>query len=79
MKEYAPSIGIYIMSTMLPIWMASKTVLRKTVGYFSSMRYDGSVGDFPADICEVFADLFESVHNVETCDSDTAFGFACPI
>jgi hypothetical protein len=35
------------------------------------MRYDGSVGEFPADICELFADLFESVYNVDTCDSDT--------
>jgi hypothetical protein len=34
------------------------------------MRYDGSVGDCPADdICELFADLF--VYNVDTCDSDT--------
>jgi hypothetical protein len=35
------------------------------------MRYDGSVGVCPADICELFADLFESVYNVDTCDSDT--------
>jgi hypothetical protein len=35
------------------------------------MRYDGSVGDCPAGICEVFADLFESVYNVDTCDSET--------
>jgi hypothetical protein len=34
------------------------------------MRYDNSVGDCPADICERFADLFESVYNVDTCDSD---------
>jgi hypothetical protein len=45
--------------------------MRKTVGYPSSMRYDGSVGDCPADICERFADLFESVHNVDNCDSGT--------
>jgi hypothetical protein len=43
---------------------------RNTVGYPSSMRYDGSVGDCPAVICELFADLFESVYNVDTCDSD---------
>jgi hypothetical protein len=43
---------------------------RKTVGYPSSMRYDNSVCDCPADICELFADLFESVHNVDTCDLD---------
>jgi hypothetical protein len=35
------------------------------------MRYDNSVGDYPADICEFFADLFESGYNVDTCDSDT--------
>jgi hypothetical protein len=40
---------------------------RKTVGYPSSMRYNDSVGDCPAEICE----LFESVYNVETCDSET--------
>jgi hypothetical protein len=47
---------------------------RTTVGYPSSMRYDNSVGDCPADICELFADLFESAHkveNVDVCDSDT--------
>jgi hypothetical protein len=44
---------------------------RKTVGYPSSMRYDNSVGDCPADICELFADLFESVYNVDACGSDT--------
>jgi hypothetical protein len=43
---------------------------RKTVGYPSSMRYDGTVGDCPADICELFADFFESVYNVDTCDSE---------
>jgi hypothetical protein len=42
-----------------------------TVRYPSSMRYDDSVGDCPADICELFADLFESVYNVDSCDSDT--------
>jgi hypothetical protein len=35
------------------------------------MRYDNSVGDCPTDICEHFADLFESVYNVDTWDSDT--------
>jgi hypothetical protein len=35
------------------------------------MRYDNSVGDCPADICELLADLFETVYNVDTCDSDT--------
>jgi hypothetical protein len=35
------------------------------------MQYDTSVGDCPADIWELFADLFESVYNVDTCDSDT--------
>jgi hypothetical protein len=44
---------------------------RKTVGYPSSMRYNNSVGDCSADICEFFADLFESVYNVDTYDSDT--------
>jgi hypothetical protein len=44
---------------------------RKTIGYPSPMRYDGSVSDCPADICELFADLFESVYDVDTCDSDT--------
>jgi hypothetical protein len=43
---------------------------RKTVGYPSSMRYDNSVCDCPADICELFADLFESVHNVDSCGLD---------
>jgi hypothetical protein len=69
--------------------MASKTVLsvirtirsdyyykRKMVGYPSSMRYDGSVGDCPADIYELFADLFESVYNAVV---SAAFGFACQI
>jgi hypothetical protein len=45
---------------------------RKTVGYPSSMRYNNSVdSDCPADICELFGDLFESVYNVDTCDSKT--------
>jgi hypothetical protein len=35
------------------------------------MRYDNSVGGHPAEICEFFADLFESVYNVDTCGSDT--------
>jgi hypothetical protein len=35
------------------------------------MRYDNSVGDFPVDICELFANLFESVYNVDNCGSDT--------
>jgi hypothetical protein len=35
------------------------------------MRYDNSVGNCAADICELFADLFESVYNVDTCGSDT--------
>jgi hypothetical protein len=35
------------------------------------MQYDGSVGDCPADICEHFADLFESVYNFDNCDSGT--------
>jgi hypothetical protein len=35
------------------------------------MRYDDSVGDCPANICELFADLFENVYNVDTCDSET--------
>jgi hypothetical protein len=58
------------------------------VGYPSSMRYDDSVDDCLADICELFADLFESVYIVDSCDSDTkdhpvvvvsaAFGLACP-
>jgi hypothetical protein len=47
---------------------------RKTVGYPSSMRYDKSVDDCPADICELFADLFESVYNVDTCGSETEDG-----
>jgi hypothetical protein len=42
----------------------------KTVGYPSSMRRNNSVGDCPTDICELFADIFESVY-VYTCDSDT--------
>jgi hypothetical protein len=29
------------------------------------------VGDCPANICELFADLFESVYHADTCDSDT--------
>jgi hypothetical protein len=37
---------------------------KKTVGYPSSIRNDNSVTDCPADICELFADLFESVYNV---------------
>jgi hypothetical protein len=44
---------------------------RKTVGYPSSMRYYGLVGDCPADTCELFAHLFESVYNVDTCNADT--------
>jgi hypothetical protein len=44
---------------------------RKTVGYTSSMRYDNSMGDCPADIVELFANPFESVYNVDTCDLDT--------
>jgi hypothetical protein len=40
-------------------------------GYPCSMRYDGSMGDCPADICELFADLFESFYNVDACDSVT--------
>jgi hypothetical protein len=43
---------------------------KKMVGYPFSMRYD-LVGDCPADICDLFADLFESVYNVDACDSDT--------
>jgi hypothetical protein len=35
------------------------------------MRFDNSVGDCPADICELFVYLFESGYNVGTCDSDT--------
>jgi hypothetical protein len=67
------------MDAMLPTWMASKTVLRffdfanykrKTVGYLSSMRYNDSVGDCPAEICELFADLFKSAYNVDTCDTE---------
>jgi hypothetical protein len=71
--------------------MASKMVL-KTVGYPSSMRYNNSVGDCPAVICELFADLFESAYNVDTraqimkmCLAhpmvvvSAAIGFACPI
>jgi hypothetical protein len=38
---------------------------RKTVGY------DKSVGDCPANICELCTDLFESVYNVDTSASDT--------
>jgi hypothetical protein len=37
------------------------------------MRCDNSVCDCPTDICELFADLFESVYNVDTCDSDTEY------
>jgi hypothetical protein len=44
---------------------------RKTVGYPSPMRYDGSVGDCLTDICELFANLLASVYNVDACDSDT--------
>jgi hypothetical protein len=44
---------------------------RKTVGYRSPMRYDGSVSDCLTDICELFADLLASVYNVDACDSDT--------
>jgi hypothetical protein len=44
---------------------------KKTVGYPSSMQYDDLVGDCPTDICDLFADLFESVYNVDTCYSDT--------
>jgi hypothetical protein len=55
------------------------------------MRYDGSVGDCPADICELFADLFASVYNIlgtqimKMCLAypmvvvSAAFGFACLI
>jgi hypothetical protein len=35
------------------------------------MRYNNSVGDCSAEICELFAYFFESVYNVDTCDSDT--------
>jgi hypothetical protein len=35
------------------------------------MRYDNSVGDCFTDISELFADLFESVYNDDTCGSDT--------
>jgi hypothetical protein len=37
--------------------------------YPSSMQYDNLVGDCPADTCELSADFFESVYNVDTCDS----------
>jgi hypothetical protein len=39
---------------------------RKTVGCPSSMRCN-----CPVEICELFADLFESVYKVDTCDSET--------
>jgi hypothetical protein len=74
---------------------ASKTVLSVIRSDFlimltSSIRYDGSVGDCPAEICGLFADLFESVYKVVTrilkiCLAHSmvvisaAFGFACPI
>jgi hypothetical protein len=35
------------------------------------MRYNDSLGDCPAEICELFADLFECVYNVDSCDSET--------
>jgi hypothetical protein len=35
------------------------------------------VGDFPGDICELFADLFESVYNVDTCDSSDGPSDGC--
>jgi hypothetical protein len=35
------------------------------------MRYNNSMDDHSADFCELFADLFESVYNVYTCDSHT--------
>jgi hypothetical protein len=44
---------------------------RKTVGYLSSMQYDGSIGVCLTDICELFVDLLASVYNVDACDSDT--------
>jgi hypothetical protein len=39
---------------------------RKTVGY------DNSVGDCPADICELCVDFFESVYNADTFDLKAA-------
>jgi hypothetical protein len=37
------------------------------------MRYDNSVDDCLTDIYELWADLFESVYNVDTYDSDTEY------
>jgi DNA-binding helix-hairpin-helix protein with protein kinase domain len=65
--------------------MASKTVLsvirsdllillttrRKRSVTLRKMQYNNSVGDCPAEICELFADIFASVYNVGTCDSET--------
>jgi hypothetical protein len=35
---------------------------RKTVSDPSSMQFGGSVGECPTDICELFADMFESIY-----------------
>jgi hypothetical protein len=56
------------MSAMLPTWMASKTVARGRLPFLNAI-YDNLV--CPADIGELIADIFESVYDVDTCDSDT--------
>jgi hypothetical protein len=49
----------------------------KTVGYPFSVRYDHSVSDYPADICELFADIFESGYNAEdVSNSSDGCGFS---
>jgi hypothetical protein len=41
------------------------------------MRYDNSEGDYPADICEFFADFFESVYNDDTWGRGTNPSVGC--